>query len=225
MRVLVVEDEQRLARTIQRGLEGEGFATDVAFDGDEGLWLAKEQPYDAVVLDIMLPRRNGYEVCAELRQSGVWTPILILTAKQGDLDHAEALDTGADDFLTKPFSFVVLTAHLRALIRRGRRERPTVLRAGDLRLDPARHRCSRGDVEIELTARQFSLLEYLMRRAGEVVSKSEILDHVWDYAFDGHDNIVEVYVGYLRKKLDLPFGRATIATLRGAGYRLDPDGG
>jgi len=225
VRVLVVEDERRLAHTIQRGLEGEGFATDVAFDGDEGLWLAKEQPYDAVVLDIMLPGRNGYEVCAELREAGVWTPILMLTAKQGELDHAEALDTGADDFLTKPFSFVVLIAHLRALIRRGRRERPTVLRAGDLCLDPATHRCRRGDVEIELTARQFSLLEYLMRRAGDVVSKTDIIEHVWDYAFEGDHNIVEVYMGYLRKKIDAPFGRTTIETLRGVGYRLDPDGG
>jgi two-component system, OmpR family, response regulator len=225
MRVLVVEDERRLAQTIQRGLQGEGFATDLAFDGDEGLWLAKELPYDAVVLDIMLPGRNGYEVCAELREAGVWTPILMLTAKQGDLDHAEALDTGADDFLTKPFSFVVLIAHLRALIRRGSRERPAVLRAGDLHLDPARHRCWRGDIEIELTPRQFSLLEYLMRRPGEVVSKSEILDHVWDYAFEGDHNIVEVYVGYLRKKIDAPFSCTTIETLRGLGYRLDPDGG
>src|SRR3954451_8528716 len=190
MRVLVVEDEQRLAQTIRKGLEREGYAVALAFDGDEGLWLAKEEPYDAVVLDIMLPGRNGFEVWAELREAGVWTPILMLTAKQGEYDHAEALDTGADDFLTKPFSFVVLVAHLRALIRRGRRERPAVLRAGDLGLDPARHRCWRGDTEIELTARQFSLLEYLMSRAGEVVSKSEILDHVWDYAFDGHDNIV-----------------------------------
>src|SRR6476620_8695461 len=151
MRVLVVEDEKRLAHTLQRGLEREGFAVDVAFDGEDGLWLAKEEPYDAVVLDIMLPGRNGYEVCAELRAAGVWTPITMLTAKQGDLDHAEALDTGADDFLTKPFSFVVLLAHLRALMRRGGRERPTVLTAGDLRLDPAQHRCWRGDEEIELT--------------------------------------------------------------------------
>src|SRR4051812_6565535 len=179
MRVLVVEDERRLANTIRRGLESEGFATDLAFDGDEGLWLAKEEPYDAVVLDIMLPGRNGFEVCAELREAGVWTPILMLTAKQGDLDHAEALDTGADDFLTKPFSFVVLIAHLRALIRRGSQARPSVLRTGDLRLDPARHRCWRGDAEIELTPRQFSLLEFLMSRAGEVVSKADIVEHVW----------------------------------------------
>ena len=225
MRVLVVEDERRLAHSVQRGLENEGFAADVAFDGDEGLWMAKEHPYDAIVLDIMLPRRNGFQVCAELRAAGVWTPILMLTAKQGELDHAEALDTGADDFLGKPFSFVVLVAHLRALMRRAGQERPTVLQAGDLRLDPASHRCWRGDVEIELTPRQFSLLEYLMRRAGDVVSKQEILDHVWDYAFEGGPNIVEVYAGYLRKKIDTPFGRNALQTMRLVGYRLDPDGG
>ena len=225
MRVLVVEDEQRLAHSLQRGLEREGFAADIASDGNEGLWLAKENEYDAVVLDIMLPGLNGYQVCAELRAAGVWTPILMLTAKQGDLDHAEALDTGADDFLTKPFSFVVLVAHLRALMRRGARERPAILQAGDLRVDPAEHRCWRGETEIELTSRQFSLLEYLMRRPGEVVSKGEILEHVWDYAFDGGPNIVEVYVGYLRKKIDAPFGRTSLQTIRLVGYRLDPDGG
>jgi two-component system, OmpR family, response regulator len=225
MRVLVVEDEQRLAHSIRRGLEGAGFAIDVAHDGDEGLWLAREHPYDAVVLDILLPKRNGFQVCAELRDAGVWTPILMLTAKQGELDHAEALDTGADDFLTKPFSFVVLIAHLRALIRRGGRERPSVLRAGDLVLDPAQHRCWRGDAEIELTPRQFSLLEFLMVRAGDVVSKSQILQHVWDDGFEGGHNIVEVYVGYLRRKVDAPFGRHAIETMRLVGYRLDPDGG
>lgn len=225
MRVLVVEDEKRLALAIRRGLEQEGFAVDVAFDGSDGLWQATENRYDAIVLDIMLPGRNGYQICADLRANGDWTPILMLTAKDGDLDHAEALDTGADDFLTKPFSFVVLVAHLRALMRRGSGERPAVLAAGDLRLDPAKHRCWRGEVEVQLTARQFSLLEFLMRRAGEVVSKSEILDHVWDIAYDGDSNIVEVYVGYLRKKLDAPFGRNAIQTVRLVGYRLDPDGG
>jgi len=223
--VLVVEDEKRLARAIKRGLEQEGFAVDAAFDGDHGLWLAKEAGYDAIVLDILLPGRNGYQVCAQLREAGIWTPILMLTAKEGELDHAEALDTGADDFLTKPFSYVVLVAHLRALIRRGTRERPTVLAAGDLRLDPARHRCWRGDTEIELSPRQLSLLEYLMRRPGEVLSKLDILEHVWDFAFEGDPNIVEVYIGYLRKKIDAPFGRNAIQTLRLAGYRLDPDGG
>jgi DNA-binding response OmpR family regulator len=225
MRVLVVEDEERLAKTVKRGLEEQGFAVDLASDGTDGLWLAQENPYDAIVLDIMLPGRNGYQICADLREQANWTPILMLTAKNGEFDHAEALDTGADDFLTKPFSFVVLVAHLRALIRRGTSERPAVLRAGDLRLDPGKHRCWRGDVEIELTPRQFSLLEFLMRRAGTVVSKTEILEHVWDFAFEGDPNIVEVYIGYLRKKIDAPFGRHAIETLRLVGYRLDPDGG
>ena len=225
MRILVVEDEKRLALALKRGLEADGFAVDVAFAGDEGLWLATEVAYDAIVLDILLPGRNGYQVCAELRERNNWTPILMLTAKDGELDHAEALDTGADDFLTKPFSYVVLVAHLRALIRRGSGERPAILSAGDLRLDPAQHRCWRGDIEIQLTARQFSLLEFLMRRAGDVISKTEILDHVWDYAFGGDPNIVEVYVGYLRKKVDMPFDRRAIETIRLVGYRLDPDGG
>jgi len=225
MRILVVEDEKRLARALKRGLEEDGFAVDVAFDGDEGLWLANEAVYDAIVLDIMLPGQNGYQVCSALRAANIWTPILMLTAKEGELDHAEALDTGADDFLTKPFSYVVLLAHLRALIRRGSGERPTILTAGDLRLDPAQHRCWRGETEVRLTSRQFSLLEYLMRRAGDVISKSEILEHVWDYAFEGDINIVEVYVGYLRKKIDLPFDRKAIETIRLVGYRLDPDGG
>jgi two-component system, OmpR family, response regulator len=225
MRVLFVEDEERLAHAIKRGLEHDGFAVDLAGDGEQGLWMAKENDYDAVVLDIMLPRRNGYQVCAELRAAGVWTPILMLTAKDGEHDHAEALDTGADDFLAKPVSYVVLVAHLRALIRRTSRARPTVLSVGDLRLDPARHQCWRGEVEIELTPRQFALLEFLMSRPGEVVSKTDILDHVWDYAFQGDPNIVEVYVGYLRKKIDVPFGRTSIQTVRLVGYRMDPDGG
>lgn len=225
MRVLLVEDEERLVKVLKRGLQSEGFAVDAAFDGEQGLWLAKENDYDAIILDIMLPKRNGYQVCAELREAGVWTPILMLTAKQGEHDHAEALDTGADDVLSKPFSFVVLVAHLRALIRRASRARPVVLSAGDLRLDPATHRCWRGDVEIDLTPRQFALLEFLMTRAGEVVSKTEILEHVWDDAYDTDVNVVEVYVGYLRKKLDAPFGRSSIETLRLVGYRLDPNGG
>ena len=225
MRVLVVEDEKRLAATLRRGLSEEGFAVDVAGDGADGLNKARSGAYDAIVLDIMLPEMNGYKVCATLRDEGNWTPILMLTAKDGEYDHAEALDTGADDFLAKPFSFVVLVAHLRALLRRSGRERPAVISAGDLRLDPAAHRCHRGDVEIELSPRQFSLLEYLIRHKGEVCSKSEILEHVWDFAFDGDPNIVEVYVGYLRKKVDVPFGRRAIQTLRLVGYRLDPDGG
>ena len=225
MRVLYVEDDEPQVRALKRGLERDGFAVDVARDGEEGLWLATESGYDAVVLDIMLPRLNGYEVCRRLRDAEIWTPILMLTAKDGDHDHAEALDTGADDFLAKPVSYLVLVAHLRALIRRASPARPAVLVAGDIRLDPARHQCWRGEVEIDLTPRQFSLLEYLMTRAGDVVSKTDVLEHVWDDAFTGDPNIVEVYVGYLRRKLDTPFGRTSIQTVRLVGYRLDPDGG
>jgi two-component system, OmpR family, response regulator len=225
MRVLVVEDEKRLAAGLKKGLEAEGFAADVALDGTEGLWMAREQPYDAIVLDIMLPGINGYRICAALREEGNWTPILILTAKDGELDEAEALDTGADDYLTKPFSSVVLVARLRALMRRGAGERPAVLAAGDLRYDPAARRAWRGDTEIALTARETSLLEYLLRHAGEVVTKTEVLDHVWDFGFEGDLNIVEVYVRRLRNKLDRPFGRSAIRTIRGAGYRLETDGG
>lgn len=225
MRILVVEDDANLAAAIKRGLVAEGYAVDVAFDGRDGLWRASECDYDTIVLDLMLPVHNGYEVCARLREAGNWTPVLILTAKDGELDEAEGLDTGADDFLAKPFSFVVLLARLRALIRRGRRERPSVLRAGDLTLDPAAHRVWRGDRQVDLTPRQFALLEFLMHRAGEVVSKAEILDHVWDFAFDGDPNIVEVYVGQLRRRVDAPFGRAALQTVRLVGYRLDPEGG
>lgn len=225
MRVLVVEDEVGLAEGLKVGLEAEGFATDVATNGVDGLWMAREHPYDAIVLDILLPGMNGYRVCAELRAAGVWTPILMLTAKDGEWDEAEALDTGADDFVTKPFSYVALVARLRALIRRGSVERPVLLEAGDVRFDPGARRAWRGDVEVRLTAREMALLEFLLRRAGDVVSKTEILDHVWDASFDGDPNVVEVYVGHLRAKLDRPFGRASIETIRGAGYRLAADGG
>ncbi|MFE9691609.1 response regulator transcription factor [Micromonospora sp. NPDC005806] len=225
MRILVVEDDKHLARSIKRGLAAEGFAVDVAFDGVDGLWRAREGDYDVVVLDIMLPGKSGYQVCAELRDAGNWTPIIMLTAKDGELDEAEALDTGADDYLSKPFSYLVLVARIRALLRRGSRERPATLNAGDLRLDPAAHRAWRGDAELSLTPRQFALLEFFMRRAGEVLSKSTILGHVWDFAFDGDPNIVEVYVRHLRKKIDEPFGRTAIQTIRLVGYRLDPDGG
>jgi DNA-binding response OmpR family regulator len=225
MRILVVEDEKGLASALRRGIEAEGFAVDVALDGVTGLWHAKEQAYDAIILDIMLPGMNGYRVCAELREAGIWTPVLMLTAKDGELDEAEALDTGADDYLTKPFSFVVLLAHLRALLRRGSPQRPAVLEAGDLVVDPALHLCRRGDTPIDLTAREFAVLEYLIRRAGEVVAKSEILDHVWDFAFEGDVNIVEVYVSYLRRKIDAPFDRRALQTVRGVGYRLAADGG
>ena len=225
MRVLVVEDEERLAAGIRAGLEAEGFAVDVAHTGTDGLWLAREEPYDAIVLDIMLPGMNGYRVCASLREEEVWTPILMLTAKEGEWDEIEALDTGADDYLTKPFSHGVLVARLRALLRRGGTKRPSVLAAGDLRLDPSSRRVWRGDVEVELTARELSLLEFLLRQAGQVVSKREILEHVWDFDFEGDPNIVEVYVRHLRNKLDRPFGREAIETLRGQGYRLDVQGG
>jgi two-component system OmpR family response regulator len=219
-RVLVVEDEKRVAAAVRRGLEAEGFAVDVALDGDLGLWFASEHAYDAIVLDVMLPGISGYKLCATLREAGNWTPILMLTAKSGEYDEAEAFDTGADDFLTKPFSYVVLVARLRSLIRRGARDRPVVLVAGDLTLDPASHRVARGDQEVLLTAREFSVLEFLMRRSDEVVTKSEILGSVWDFEFEGDPNIVEVYVRRLRRKIDEPFGRRTIETIRGAGYRL-----
>jgi DNA-binding response OmpR family regulator len=225
VRVLVVEDEKGLAAGLKRGLEAEGFAVDVAMDGTDGLWMAREQPYDAMVLDILLPGVNGFKICSSLRDEGNWTPILMLTAKDGELDEAEALDSGADDYLTKPFSYVVLVAHLRALLRRGARERPAVMEAGDLRLDPASHRCWRGETEVELTPREFSLLEFLLRRKGEVLPKREILEHVWDYDFEGDPNIVEVYIRHLREKLDRPFGRGAVKTVRGAGYRLEADGG
>lgn len=225
MRILVIEDDKHLAGSVRRGLRAEGYAVDLAFDGTEGFWRASECVYDAIVCDIMLPGMSGYRLCGELRAKGNWTPILMLTAKDGELDEAEALDTGADDFLSKPFSYVVLVAHLRALLRRGTRERPTVLTAGDLRLDPAAHRVWRAGTPIALSPRQFSLLEYLMRRKGEAVSKLHILDHVWDFAFDGDPNIVEVYVRQLRRKIDEPFGRHAIETIRLVGYRLDGAGG
>ncbi|MGH8867400.1 MAG: response regulator transcription factor [Actinomycetes bacterium] len=225
MRILVVEDDKSLARALKRGLEGEGFAVDVAFDGTDGLWQATECPYDAVVLDLMLPGLGGDEVCARLRDAGRWVPILMLTARDGEQDEARALDTGADDFLAKPFSYVVLVARLRALLRRGAGERPAVLTAGDLRLDPAAHRVWRGEAPVALTPRQFALLEFLLRRAGEVLPKRVILEHVWDFAFDGDPNIVEVYVRQLRQRVDEPFGRHSLQTVRLVGYRLDPDGG
>jgi DNA-binding response OmpR family regulator len=222
VRLLVVEDEPKVAAAVRRGLEAEGFAVDVARDGPEGLWLAQEHPYDALILDIMLPGFTGYELCARLRAAGDWTPILMLTARDADLDEARALDTGADDFLRKPFSFLVLLARVRALLRRGRPARPPLLEVCDLRLDPAAHRCWRGDVEITLTAREFAVLEYLLRHAGDVVSKAAILENVWDFNFDGDPNIVEVYIRHLRTKLDDPFDRRLIETIRGAGYRLPP---
>jgi DNA-binding response OmpR family regulator len=225
VRVLVVEDERRLAAAVRRGLSAEGFAVDIAYDGEDGLHCAREGGYDAVVLDLMLPKISGYRVCQRLRAEKNWVPILILSAKDGEYDQADGLDLGADDYLTKPFSYVVLAARLRALLRRGAVPRPAQLQAGDLSLDPASRRVRRGESEIVLTAREFALLEYLIRRAGQVVSKSQLLEHVWD-SYDSVDlNVVEVYVGYLRRKVDTPFGRQALQTVRGAGYRLAADGG
>jgi DNA-binding response OmpR family regulator len=221
MRVLLVEDEEALARYVKRGLVGEGHAVDSAADGVEGLWMAQEQPYDAIVLDILLPRMNGYQVCARLREQGVWTPILMLTAKLGDLDEAEALDSGADDFLRKPFSFEVLLARLRAITRRSPTERPTVIEVGDLTLDPARRECAVGGARVELTTLEFCILELLTRRPGEVFSKSSILQGCWDWEFEGDSNVVEVHIGNLRRKVDAHGGKR-IETVRGFGYRLVP---
>jgi two-component system OmpR family response regulator len=225
VRVLVADDDTALAETLRRGLVYHGHVVDVAHDGQEALWAITEFSFDAVVLDIMLPKVDGCEVLRRIRAERVWTPVLMLTAIDDVDQQADALDAGADDYLTKPFSFVVLLARLRALARRGAPERPAVLAAGDLHLDPASRRVGRGDVEIRLTPREFGLLEFLLRHAGDVVSKGEILDGVWDSAFEGDDNVVEVYTRYLRNKIDVPFGRTAIETVRGMGYRLDPAGG
>jgi DNA-binding response OmpR family regulator len=214
-----------MAESLQRGLEREGFAVDVASTGTDGLHLAREFGYDAIVLDLMLPEMNGFLVCRTLREEQIWTPILMLTAKQGDLDEAEGLDTGADDYLTKPFSFPVLVARLRALLRRAQSTQPVILTAGDLTLDPAARAAARAGTPIDLTAREFAVLEFLFRHVGHVVPKRDIVENVWDLHFDGDLNIVEVYVRSLRKKIDEPFGRRAIETIRGAGYRLNPDGG
>lgn len=230
MHLLVVEDEQRLARALARGLQAEGCVVDTAFDGVTGLSRALEGDYDAVVLDLMLPGMSGYRVCQALRAAHDPVPVLILSAKDGEYDQADALDYGADDFLAKPFSYVILLARLRALTRRvqrdGVRPRP-VLTAGDLTLEPATRKVRRGSVEVELTPREFDLLEFLLRHRGEAVSKHLLLTEVWDVPVDGvgASNVVEVYTGYLRRKIDLPFGRAAVQTVRGVGYRLDPDGG
>jgi two-component system OmpR family response regulator len=225
MRILVVDDDQYVAGAVRRGFVVEGFAVDVAVDGTEGRWLATENAYDALVLDSMMPGLSGEELCTSLRRSGDWTPILMLTARTGHLHEAAALDAGADDYLAKPFSFDVLLARLRALVRRSPHERPTILTVGDMRLDPATHRMWRGDTPIHLTPRQFSMLEFFMRRAGDVLSKPVIIENVWDFSFDGDPNIVEVYVRQLRQRIDEPFGRTSLQTLRLVGYRLDPDGG
>ena len=224
MRVLIVEDDASMAASLQRGLEAEGYAVAVAADGDEGLWLATEESFDVVVLDIMLPRRNGYQIVIELRRRGRTVPVLMLTAKDGEWDQAEALDSGADDYLAKPFSYPVLLARLRALIRRAAGVADPVIAVADLRIDPAARTCRRADTPIELTTREFALLEYLALHAGTVVSKQALVAHVWDLAREPDTNVVEVYVGYLRRKIDVPFERPLIHTVRGAGYRLGDDG-
>lgn len=223
MRILLVEDEKVLAGTVRRGLVNEGFVVDVTHDGVSGLSAATENAYDVILLDLMLPLKNGYDVLRELRQRRIWTPVLMLTAKDGEYDQTDAFDLGADDYLTKPFSFLVLVARIRALIRRGAPERPVVLTLGTLTMDPVHSRVRRGETPISLTAREYGLLQYLMRRHDQVVSKADILDNVWDSAYEGGDNVVEVYIGYLRRKIDVPFGVQTLATVRGMGYLLSAD--
>mgnify|MGYP000860388727 CR=1 FL=1 len=222
--MLVIDDDVRLATTLRRGLEAEGFAVDVAGDGEQGLSLAGEHDYDAIVCDVMMPKLNGFQVCARLRERGDWTPILMLTAKDGEMDEAEALDTGADDYLTKPFSYVVLLAHLRALVRRRASVRPAVLEIGPLTIDPAARTCSNGGTPVELTSKEFAIVEYLARRNGAVVSKTELLEHAWDVAWEGDPNVIEVHVSNIRRKLDKPSGTNLLRTIRGAGYRLTTDG-
>lgn len=225
MRILLVDDERRLADGVRRGLEAEGMVVDVAHDGATGLDMASDADYDVIVLDVMMPGLNGYRVCQALRADGDHTPVLFLTAKDGEWDEVEGLDTGGDDWLTKPFSFPVLIARLRALARRGARERPAVLEAGDLTLDPAARQAFRGDQEITLTAREMAVLDFLLRRRGEVVTRQEIIANIWGDSFTGDANIIEVYIGHLRAKVDRPFGRRAIETVRGVGYRLSGTGG
>lgn len=220
MKILLVEDERAISDAVSRGLSAEGFVTEVADNGVDGLWMAQENDFDLIILDIMLPGLNGYEICRQLRAADNNTPILMLTAKDGEYDEADALDLGADDFLSKPFSFIVLLARLRALLRRAPAPRAPLLICGTLTMDPASRRCWRGDTEISLTAREFSLAEFLMRRKGLIVSRATIAEHVWDAELDIDSNVVEVYLGYLRRKLDRPFGSSDIETIRGVGYRL-----
>jgi two-component system, OmpR family, response regulator len=220
MRVLIVEDEPKMAGLIRRGLREEGYAADVAGTGNDALWMAGATEYDAIVLDVLLPGTNGFDICRELRRSGVWSPVLMLTARDSVDDRVAGLDAGADDYLTKPFSFVELLARLRALARRPPLERPAVLEVGDLRLNPATHQAWRGDTELELSAKEFRILEAFMRRPGHVLSRLHLLEHCWDYGYENRSNVVDVYVRYLREKVDRPFGRKSIETVRGAGYRL-----
>ncbi|MGQ0832495.1 MAG: response regulator transcription factor [Microthrixaceae bacterium] len=220
MKLLVVEDDKKIAAAVRRGLEAEGFSVEVSLDGLDGLWRATEQQFDLIVLDLLLPGMNGFQVCRSLRDAGNWTPILILTAKDGEFDETEALDTGADGYLTKPFSFPVLVSHVRALLRRATGLSTGPLSVQDLTVDSDRRRCWRDDTEIVLTGREFAVLEFLARRAGSVAAKFEILEGVWDYDFDGDPNIVEVYIGRLRRKIDEPFASPLIETVRGSGYRL-----
>ncbi|MGU3293234.1 response regulator transcription factor [Williamsia sp. M5A3_1d] len=221
MRILVVEDDRNGAETLRRTLVAEGWVVELAHNGEDGLHLASTNTYEAIVLDIMMPKLNGYEVVRTLRSREVWTPVLMLTAKDGDHDQVDAFEFGADDYLIKPFSVAVLIARVRALVRRGAPERPVALTAGSLSLDPASHRVQRADVEIPLTPREFGLLEFLMRHKGQVLTKNEILQGVWDVNYEGDENIVEVYIGYLRRRIDRPFGVTTLQTIRGVGYRLD----
>ena len=225
MRALIVEDKVKMAALIRRGLVEEGYAADIARTGEDALWMASSTAYDAILLDVMLPGRDGFDVCRELREKGVWTPILMLTARDHVDDRVAGLDSGADDYLTKPFSFAELLARLRALTRRGLSERPTVLEVGSLRLDPATREVWRKGVKVELSAKEFALLETFMRRPGQVLSRLDLLDHAWDYAYENRSNVVDVYVRYLRAKIDRPFGLSSIETVRGAGYRLRQDGG
>jgi len=220
VRVLVVEDETRMARLLKRGLEEEGHAVDVAGDGPDGLWMATENPYAAIVLDIMLPGFDGFEVCRRLREAGVWTPVLMLTARDAVGDRVRGLDVGADDYMAKPFSLLELAARLRALARRDDRARPAVLGEGDLKLDPAAKRAWRGRTELQLSPKEFSLLELFLRHPGVVLTRTQILEAAWDFAYDGTSNVVDQYVTYLRRKIDVPFGRHDIETVRGMGYRM-----
>ena len=220
MRVLVVEDEVKLAGLLRRGLAEDGHAADVAGTGEDALWMARAVDYDAIVLDLMLPALDGFQVCRRLRESGVWTPVLMLTARDAVEDRVAGLDAGADDYLAKPFSFAELLARLRALVRRGGGERPVVLEVGSLRLDPAAYRVWRGDAEVKLSPKEFALLETFMRRPGQVLSRYQLLEHAWDIAYENRSNVVDVYVRYLREKIDRPFGLAQLETVRGAGYRL-----